>query len=359
MLGSGFWSAMTIFGIPTALLKDLGLAGAVATVVSALVTAILATYLKKRADREIEKLKSELGHENKVKSARVDYEYEARKRLYKEVEPILFAAQLVAKSLSGRLASFAERIRDGHITLDQSRNWLTIDSYFQQSTAYWIFLPMTYYRHLTRRISQFDLSLDPAIGKKFMILGVFQSIPVADFELAGMPAAKIVYEPYGEAATAGRDSDPARYCFQGIIRGDVERFTSMMMVENDHMTPLEWFQFEREVAQEGSDLNKAYKPVRNILLNFHPVTHPVVWRAMIAYVLLSDFFNDARDYTLDEFDALAPASAWTQFDYRRPSDAIAEAIPRGHFEAARTYMRKKLAERFKTLDSLRDRAYAA
>lgn len=350
---------MTVFGIPVSLLKDLGLAGAIATVVSAVITGLISIYFKKRADREIEKLKADLGYENKVKSARVDYEYEARKRLYKEVEPVLFAAQLAARSLCGRLASFTPRIREGRITCDRTRNWLTVDPYFQQSTAYWIFVPMTYYRHLTRRISQFDLSLDRAVGRKFMTLGIFQSIPAADFDLAGMQGSAIPYEPYAEVSARRRNSDPARYRFQGIVRGDVERFVSTMMIENDQMAPLEWFKFEREMAARHSDLKTAYEPIRDILINFHPSTHPVVWRAIIAYVLLSKFFTDARDYTVEEYDTLAPPSRWSDFDYRMAEEAFDEAIPRAHYEAARTYMRNKLIERFNTLDALRDGDRAA
>lgn len=340
-----------MFGISVTTIKDLGLIGAVATVVSAVITGLISIYFKSRADRQIEMLKAELGYDSKIKSARIDYEYEARKRLYKEVEPILFAAQLAAKSLGGRLASFTHRIRDGYITLDKRTNWLTIDQYFQQSTAYWIFLPMTYYRHISRNISQFDISLDPVIGKKFMVLGIFQSIPVADFILAQMECATIPYDPYNkDANNKVRNADPAQYRFQGIVRGDVERIVSMMMTDDERLAPLEWFMFERQLGTANSDLHEAYKPVKDILANFHPMTHPVVWRAMIAYVLLCDFFTKAQEFSLDEFDALAPQSDWMRFDYRATDREINEAVPRGHYEAARTYVRDRLEEKLRMFE---------
>jgi hypothetical protein len=352
---------MSVFGIPHDVLKDLGLVGAIATVISAIVTGLISIFFKMLADKNIEKLKAELSYEGnknieklkadlayegKIKTARIDYEYEAQKRLYKEVEPILFAAHLAATSLSDRLEALAPRICDGYICCEPTKNWLTTDLYFQQSTAYWIFLPMTYYRHLSGRISQFDMTLVPEIGKKFMTLGLFRSIPVADFELARSPIAAIPYDPYGEATKAQREADPAQYKFQGIVRGDVERFVSLMMTAEG--TPLEWFQFEQKLREADSDLTQAYEPVRDVLVDFHPSTHPVMWRTIIAYALLSDFFIQAREFTSEEYDSLIPQDSWRRFDYRMRSETSDEVIPRQHFEVARIYLRSKLTDRFKT-----------
>ena len=65
----------------------------IAAIISALVTlgiAIWTFITNNRNQKIIEEFKSKLLEEHSERSARRDYEYEAKKRLYKEFEPILF-----------------------------------------------------------------------------------------------------------------------------------------------------------------------------------------------------------------------------------------------------------------------------
>jgi hypothetical protein len=367
--GAGEGCAVTeVLGIPVSILKDLGIVGAIATVTSAIITGLVALYFKSRSDKALEKLradltsrnndaierlKAELTYENKVKSARVDYEYDARKRLYEEVEPVVFAAHLAAASLRARLITFAERIRSEDISLDKTRNWLATDPYFLQSTAYRIFLPMVYHHNISKRISHYDFTLEPLIGRKFIALAVFDEIPTGDFDLAAMVEPKLPYAPYADVSDTERRRHFAKHTFQGVVRGDVQRFTALMtLVEDGKRLPTEWYQFEQQLADADSPLSKAFTPIRDILFNFHPESHPIVWRALIAYVLLAEFFVEARDFTIEEYDKLVEALTWKRFDYRHDGSSLDEASVASHFEAARLFVRMKLTSRFRTLDSV-------
>ena len=64
-------------------------AALIAALVGALASLIVAA-IAPFSNRTLERLKSELADEAASKSARRDYEYEARKRLYQEIEPLLF-----------------------------------------------------------------------------------------------------------------------------------------------------------------------------------------------------------------------------------------------------------------------------
>ena len=392
------------------ILKDLGIVGAIATVTAAIITGLISLYFKGRSDKAVEKLKAELAaknnedietlkaelaaknnadietlkaelaaknnedietlraelasknneaieklkaeltHENKLKSARVDYEYDARKRLYKEVEPIIFAAHLAAASVRARLLPMVERLRCDDISLDSKKNWFAIDAYYLRSTAYRIFLPMVFESILSKRISQYDFALEPLIGRKYMALAVFQDIPTGDFDLAQIVERKLPYEPYADVSEKERKAEVAKYKFQGIVRGDVQRFTALMTsTAGENPLPLEWYQFEQELENEKSALARAFVPIQNTLFNFHPVTHPVVWRAIIAYVLLAEFFIEASEFTIEEYDKQAEALGWTKFDFRETPADVEDAIVRWHFEAARLYVQGRLRARFKTL----------
>lgn len=76
-------------------------AGAAATVISAVRSGIVVPYLKSWSDkhieglkldqtRQVERLKANLTYDNKMKTARTDYEYEAHTRTYKEVKRYCF-----------------------------------------------------------------------------------------------------------------------------------------------------------------------------------------------------------------------------------------------------------------------------
>ncbi len=337
-------------------------AAAIATAVSAVLTGVISVYFKRQADAHIERIKGEqnqvierikanLSVENKSKEARIDYEYEARKRLYKEVEPLLFSAHIAVTSILGRLKALAARTREGHISRDLKKTWMA-DQYFQRSTVHRLFLPMTYHRLLSRRVSQLDLTLEPLIGRKFMALGIFEDIFVDHFNLAQMETSAIPYDPYAEITDKERKSHPEKYGFQGLVRGEVERLISATISSDANgQAPLEWFRFDEEIRRTDSELSIAYVPVRELVVSFHPITHPVVWRAFISFFLLANFYIGAKNFTVDEYDRCVELVQWPLFDYRRPNEqkSISESVPRDHFEAARCYIRGRIMEEYQTL----------
>jgi hypothetical protein len=138
-------------------------AGAAATVISAVRSGIVVTYLKSWSDKhieglkldqtpQVERLKANLTYENKMKAARTDYEYEARTRIYKEVEPLLFSAHISATNIISRLSSLASRIGEGYINLHPDSTWKR-GGHFQRSTAYRLFVPTVHHHSLTKRLS--------------------------------------------------------------------------------------------------------------------------------------------------------------------------------------------------------------
>jgi hypothetical protein len=332
------------------------IAGAVATVVAALVTGILSVFIKHRADKSIETLRGEqsrlledlrskYSRENRLTEARLDYEYEARKRLYDEVEPILFSAHFAARSTRGRLNAFVDRLREGYISRDKRKSWMA-DRYYQRSTVYRIFLPIVLHRLLLRKLSQLDVTLEPVIGRKFMTLSIYPDILVDHFDLANVANFDIPYDPYAEPTKEQLEHKPGEFKFQGLVRGEVERLVSAMIVSDPKgPAPIEWFQFEIGLDEKKADLDSAYHPVRKILTGFHPHTHPVVWRAFIAFLLLSEFYISAREFTIEEYDACTSKMDCAKFKDQLGDDISSELMTT-HFKAAQIYVREKIVSAF-------------
>jgi len=57
---------------------------------ASLIVSIIGTLWGRKNQKDLETLKSELADERAESDARRDYEYDARKRLYEECEPLLF-----------------------------------------------------------------------------------------------------------------------------------------------------------------------------------------------------------------------------------------------------------------------------
>src|SRR3712207_627574 len=101
-------------------------ASLIVAIISVLVTARTSRRVARLTD-ELEKqrlyLASELEEQRAVRDARRDYEYEARKRLYEECEPLLFEAAELAELGRYRVVSLARSCREG-VLLPDGSGWL-------------------------------------------------------------------------------------------------------------------------------------------------------------------------------------------------------------------------------------------
>jgi hypothetical protein len=103
--------------------------------------------LQTERDERIATLTDFFENRSADRSARRDYEHEARKRLYEAAEPLLFQLGERAEDLQARVASLARTARDGH--LEPGRGWLTSDGYFLRSTIHRVLAPVALFHRFT------------------------------------------------------------------------------------------------------------------------------------------------------------------------------------------------------------------
>lgn len=319
-------------------------------VISTIVTGAVTTFFQRRSDEKLEKLKDELSKEAREHNARLDYQYEALKRLYNDVEPLLFSAQLAARSVHGRLRSMTERISEGHITMDPKKTWMN-GGYYQQSSIYRLFILLAAHSLVSRKISNFDITIEPDIGSKYAVLSIFRNIFVAHFDLARVQDFAVDYAPYDDVSDAEKKANPSKYEFQGLVRGDVERLAAAMLVgEATNRRLLEWHEFEEGLADTNSELSAAYAPVAVIFDEFHPSTSPIVWRALIAFDILSEFYTTTSSFTKDAFDRFDDSLAFEAFDYRtegeRKTLSVNDQTVSHHYKAAFAFLQAEFEKSF-------------
>src|SRR4051812_22844570 len=96
----------------------------------ALLLALWNFFSGRKSQTEIEILKNELAQRKSENDARREYEFEARKRLYQEYEPLLFQLMEAADNAIHRIQSLARTARHGNLN---DTGWLSQFNYYTKS----------------------------------------------------------------------------------------------------------------------------------------------------------------------------------------------------------------------------------
>jgi hypothetical protein len=310
--------------VPPPLLADWGATTAIAVAFIAAVGSLIATVigqvLARRTSKDLAKRTSILEQEGKERDARRDYEYEAKKRLYEECEPLLFQTVELAENARDRIASFARSSRSRDLEADGS-GWLAQPGYYFTSTAFQLLAPMTSFKIVQRRLTVIDLSLEPQIREQYEILKLLFLSYTRDFDLAGREPV-LRYEP--DKADPGKpdrvrllSEEPAVFGRQGLYRGTLDVVVDALIRtvgetsedgKGDRTERCKTFgEFLAEFEASGSAVDRIRPELDELFAGFHPLRRPVLWRVLVAQALLYDAFLGVRS----DFGELA-----SRLDYR-------------------------------------------
>ncbi|GAA4457756.1 hypothetical protein [Novipirellula rosea] len=254
--------------------------------------------------RDIEQLKSEFGENSAERNARRDYEYDARKKLYAEYEPLLF--QLIEQSENAyyRVLSLARTAREGDLS-PEGGGWLKRPGYYMRSTIYKLLAPIALFKIIQRNLTFVDLSVDPGISANYTLAKALYLTFTCDFELAGLSPA-IKYEPHAANAKSCKNENPRQFWRQGIPLGCLDNVLHDCMLTKGQPLELRTFgDFERVVEDLTRD--EGWHDVClffEVFENFHPLTRPVLWRLLVTQAhihrLLIGRVGARSDSPLDE-----------------------------------------------------------
>ena len=272
------------------------------TITASIITATLALigtiisliwnyFSNKKSQREIEILKSNLADQEAERDARRDYIYEAKKRLYKECEPLIFQLTETAENFLHRVYSLARSARKGSISIN-CEGWLSHKGYYLASTIYHLLSPLAIYRLIQKRLTLVDLSVDPRIKAQYLLAKQLYFAFTDDFEFARINT-KLAYDPNVSDWIIERDLHPAKCWRQGFPIGLLDiAVDSLLTSENDNKYRLKNFgEFEKDFYEElevervkNSLIAKGKKRtvlVADVFLGFHPLSRPVLWRVLV------------------------------------------------------------------------------
>lgn len=322
---------------------------------ASLVVAVLAMVASRTNSRKLAEsnerlaaLTSTLRDDESVRSARRDYEYEALKRLYTECEPLLFQFFELAEDAESRVRALARDSRRGNLQADGT-GWLAGQGYYFHSTAYRFFAPLTAIRILQRRLTAVDLDLDSRLKMQYRLLRVLYR-SVTDDQYLAHRSPRLTYDPDRadpeEPASASLiAARPETYVRQGLYRGTLDRLVDSMIVRDRELDRVMSFSEFLQFQQDGTSALCGVLPdVSPLLLRFHPVTRPVLWRVLVAQKLIYDALRASREVDrtgFDDVESLIPdptSDLVATIDWRRnASDADDETIASAYV-TARAYI---------------------
>lgn len=303
------------------------------------------TWIDKQFHEHLESYKSELAERRSDKDARRDYEYEARKKLYLEIEPLLFQVHEQVESLLHRIYSLALFSSQGKLG-----DLLLPGTYYRLSTPYRLLAPYATFKLVQRRLTFVDLSLDLQSYRQYEILKkAYQTLP-DDFTLAKRKEDELNYMPKGDQAKALKHEQPKIYWRQGVPSGILDNAVDSLIAKeaDSSLRVKSYAEFESEYKDEQSNVSKCFKRIDYLFEEFHPASRPVLWRILIVnglfYKLLFQLRGTSTRSCVAKPEMKWPKEDRRKYDWRDSSckipDNVVFEIP---FTIAENYVKEKLS----------------
>jgi hypothetical protein len=283
---------------------------AIIALVSSVITAGISAVFNRKNEIRLKHFENELAVKRAEQDARRDYEYEARKRLYQECEPILFQFAELSESALRRIYALARNAREGN--LGPNSYWLSTDNYFIRSTIYRLLAPMAAFKILQHRLTTIDLELDRSINLQYTLAkNLYYTFSSATDLARSEPS--IPYDPdqispefinlTESKRIENRTKHPERYWLQGLKVGMLDILTeNLILSEGNAITRIKSFgEFEQEFFGKGNHTETSEKNEFEVFITlfsfFHPRTRPVLWRVLIAQAYLYNAIIHVRSDT--------------------------------------------------------------
>jgi hypothetical protein len=340
----------------------IGIIGSVLTALVALVNSFVTrqTSLANQRDlqkhqHELETLKATLQEQKADKDARRDYEYEARKRLYQQCEPLLFQLVELAENGLNRIYSLARAARSGDLSLIPNEGWLSdTRNYYLASTVHKLIAPLVVHRLIQRRLTLVDLTVDTHINSQYLLAKRLFISFTDDFEFARAEPT-IEYDPNAEVPPKVENTNPEKYMRQAMFIGSLESLVDRFIVSESDGSQrcMTYGEFETVYYQdhEGAE---SFHEVAELFHNFHPKSRPVLWRILIAQAHIYEALIRTRQLKLSQSGESVtplliaiPAEEKSIFDWRDGNvNATDDEVLIQPFDVSQKYLRKYLGAMF-------------
>jgi hypothetical protein len=208
--------------------------------------------------------------------------------------------------------------------------------------------PVAIFHLLQDDLTLVDLNLDKGTRVQYSMLRQFTWALTDHYSFASCEP-RLPYDP--DAPHPNRISRSR----QGLFSGEVDAAGQSLIVHRENGTArvMRFGEFDESYSNEGSAVHRACLPIAELLHNFHPRTHPVLWRALVTQAHLCAAFTAARDGietsagdrrspSIQPWEAI-PAKERSEYDWRQSSEEVDDGkVLIEPFEVAKNYLASRL-----------------
>ncbi len=271
------------------------LVAAFATILGIIVNAIL-TLKNRKIQRDLEEFKTEMQAVSASRNALLSYQYDARKRLYAECEPLFFQ---LSESSREALSAIARLCRPNiwekfqpslQNTESGNKAWMINKSSDLIYTMYSLYRPVVIYCLLRDKMTNVDYSLDSSVSFRYDLARILFTSLYDDEDIAKIEPL-LPYSPIVNDWRTKRLENPSMYWWQGVTRGRLDRTLQMLTVaDKNGKLPINFGEFEDlyiHTFDKGSRENqKTLGVAANALYGFTPASRPVFWRILMIHAFV-------------------------------------------------------------------------
>jgi hypothetical protein len=299
---------------------------------------------------QLEQLRAELGESQAERQAQRDYRYDAVKRLYTDLQPLLFQLSELCESAYTHTRGLARASRDGKLGTG-SESWWLGDDYYLISTVWRLLVPLAVLQLMQRRLTRVDLSVDEELNEQYRFARALAGTWNSGFDIAGKEPT-LRYRPHDSDARTLVSQNPEVYDLQHLYAGQISKIVGCL-VGRDSEDQLHYRTFgEFESEYRTGPTRELVAPAVQLFSGFHPRTHPVLWRMLVIqshlHCAIACTFAEDAGVIVPPTRALS-ADEQSKFDWREPGapETEKEALE-APFRAARAYLDEALGVRAAT-----------
>jgi hypothetical protein len=247
-----------------------------------------------KTNESLEELKDRLSRQAAEESARRDYEYEARKRLYTQIQPLLF-----------QLAELCDSSYDRIVNLQRARAFRLLEpgSYVMLSTIYRLASPLVIVRQIQQSLTTVDLGVDLTVRGQYLVAKEIARTLTCGQQLAEANP-KLDYRWRTQAER------------QHIGVGELEMLVKLLTVRDADGVIHRMDYSEFQSCYQNDDQARRvidYSQIR--LAGANPLTKPVVWRTLVAQAYLQWIMTDMIEGSLSKPRSWEPPNAAFEFNW--------------------------------------------
>jgi hypothetical protein len=278
-------------------------------------SAASAAEVKKQTELELAELSTKLAVGKDQASARTAYNFEARKRLYADVNPLLFRLR---EQCAGSVRRVRRIVRED-IVVDTPRHVLT--------STQRIVGPLVLSQELQRHLTAVDLRLDEAIRAQYVVSRELLWILHEGTSIAAA-------EP---PLTYRRDRRMEQEPRQHLTFAQLQRIVDAMTTKDEDGTRRPLTIVELEDRQQEPAIAAVLARMQRLFANSSPQATPVLWRLLLAQACLMEVLTDLVDRSAETIGRVLPVD----IDDYRWSGADGATFA-SQIDAVDNYLRAKL-----------------